>query len=177
VVDGRIVRWSMDTISPFMMFDRAPWYHDSAWMLPAFLGALAVLLITALFWPIRALIRRRFGAALALSKRELLSFRLVRLFAAAIGAVVIGWVFAFTTMMGDFNNLSPAMDPVVWTLQVLTFVTFLGGLAVFAWDAVNVWRGPRGWKAKAWSVVLVLSGVLIVWVGFSFKLLSLGANY
>ncbi len=37
VEDGQVNRWSFDTVSPFMMFDRAPWYKDPAWLAPALL--------------------------------------------------------------------------------------------------------------------------------------------
>ena len=80
-------------------------------------------------------------------------------------------------MMGDFNNLSPSFDPIIYTLQILGFVAFLGGLGVILWDAWLVWRGKRGWKAKLWSLALALAALIVVWVGFAFNLLSLGANY
>ncbi len=177
VVDGQAVRFSTDTVSPFMVFDRAPWYKNSAWLMPALLFALAVLALTAIFWPVRALVRRRFGATLTLEKRELLSYRLVRGAALFILLVLFGWMFAIQTMMGDFNNLNPSFDPVIYTLQILGFVAFLGGFGVILWDAWLVWRGKRGWKAKVWSLVLVLAALIVVWVGFAFNLLSLGANY
>src|SRR5215472_8050310 len=34
VVDGRPVRWSFDLLSPFMVFDRVPWYANNAWLKP-----------------------------------------------------------------------------------------------------------------------------------------------
>jgi CubicO group peptidase (beta-lactamase class C family)/uncharacterized membrane protein len=177
VENGRIVRFSVDTIAPFMVFDRAPWYRSSAWLVPALLLSLAILFLTALFWPVRALVRRKFGATLALEKRELTSYRLVRGAAWLILLALAGWAFAIITMMGDFNNLSPGFDPVIYTLQILSFVAFLGGLAVMLRDAWLVWRGDRGWKAKVWSLALVFAAFIITWIGFAFHLLSMGSNY
>jgi CubicO group peptidase (beta-lactamase class C family) len=177
VENGRVVRLSIDTLSPFTVFDRTPWHKDSAWLLPAFLFALAILFLTALFWPVRALVRRRFGSTLALEKRDLLSYRLVRGFSWAFVLVLAGWAWLITTMFGDFNNLHPAFDPAIVILQVLSFIVFLGGLAVIAWDTFLVWRNKRGWKAKVWSLVLLFAAIIVVWVGFAFNLLSLGTNY
>ena len=53
----------------------------------------------------------------------------------------------------------------------------LGGLAVFVWYLVQVWRGRRSRWAKVWSVLLVLAGIVVVWVGFAFHLLDFGTNY
>jgi hypothetical protein len=91
--------------------------------------------------------------------------------------VIFGWVFMIAKMMGDFNNLSPRFDPVILTLEVLSFIAFLGGFAVMLWDAWLVWRGPRGWKAKVWSLFLVFAALIVVWIGFTFHLLSLGTDY
>jgi len=177
VENGRVVRISVDTVSPFMVLDRTPWHRDSAWLLPAFLLALAIFALTAIFWPVRWLVRRRFGATLALEKNELLSYRLVRGFCWLIVLVLIGWAAAIATMMGDFNNLSGAFDPVIYSLQILSFIAFLGGAAVILRDAWLVWRARRGWKAKLWSLALVFAAVILLWVGFVFNLLSFGVNY
>lgn len=177
VENGRVVRISIDTVSPFMVLDRTPWHRDSAWLLPAFLLAFAIFALTAIFWPVRWLVRRRFGATLALEKRELLSYRLVRGFSLLIVLVLIGWAAAIATMMGDFNNLSAAFDPLIYALQILGFVAFLGGAAAILRDAWLVWRARRGWKAKLWSLALVFAAVILLWVGFAFNLLSFGVNY
>jgi hypothetical protein len=177
VENGEITRFSVDTVSPFTVFDRAPWYRSSSWLIPALVAALLILAITAIFWPVRALVRRRFGATLALEKNALLSYRLVRGASWLILLVVIGWVFALSKMLGDFNNLSAGFDPVIWTLQILGFLAFLGGFAVILWDGWLVWRGGRGWKARLWSLALVFAALMVVWIGFTFHLLSLGTNY
>ncbi|HUD28814.1 MAG TPA: serine hydrolase domain-containing protein, partial [Novosphingobium sp.] len=50
VVDGKVVRWSFDMISPFTMYDRVPASRSSAWIMPAVYASLAVLLLTFLSW-------------------------------------------------------------------------------------------------------------------------------
>ena len=39
LVDGKVVRWSMDFMSPFMVFDRVPTGKSSIWILPALYGS------------------------------------------------------------------------------------------------------------------------------------------
>ena len=177
VENGQVTRFSVDTVSPFMVLIRTPWYRSSAWLLPALMIGLGILALTALFWPVRFFVRRRFGATLALEKRQLLSYRLVRGASWLIVLVILGWAFAISKMMGDFNNLSDGFDPIIIILQVLSFVAFLGGFAVMLWDAWLVWRGNRGWKAKLWSLALVFAALIVVWIGFAFHLLSFGTNY
>src|SRR5690606_19440880 len=62
VKDGKVTKWSFDTVSAIMMFRRVPWYKDSAWLLPAVMFSLGVVTISALAWPVGWLARRRFKA-------------------------------------------------------------------------------------------------------------------
>ena len=63
VEDGKVTEWRFDTISAIMTFHRVPWYKDTAWLLPAFLGALGMVLLSAVAWPAGAIARRRYKAA------------------------------------------------------------------------------------------------------------------
>jgi hypothetical protein len=177
VQDGRVVRWSLDGFSPFMVFDRVPGSHSSAWLLPSLIAALAILAITALFWPVRAIVRRRFGATLPFEKRELWAYRASRIAALAILLVLVGWAYALSAMMSDFTKLSSAFDPMIVTLQLLSLVIFPGGLAAMLWFAWTAWRAKRGWKPKVWSLALVFAASIVAWIGFAFHLVGFGTNY
>jgi len=169
VVDGRVMRFSIDGLSPFMVFDRAPWYKNSTWLKPLLYAGLAALALTVLLWPIAALVRRRYGAKLELDKRELRAFRLSRIGAAAIVAAVAGWAIALSGTIPS--------DPIIWLLQIAGSIAFIGGFALTLWNLWVVWTGKRRWPAKVWSVVLALSAFVILWIALAFKLISFGVNY
>jgi hypothetical protein len=176
VVDGKIVRFSLDAL-PFMMFDPVPWYKNGALVTPLLIASAVVLLLTVLLWPTRALVRRRFGAALALDAPGLRAYRLSRLAALAILLVLVGWAVAIMMLVSDISYMVPGFDPVIWILQVASFIVFLGGLAVLLWSARVAWRKGQRWTGKVWSLLLVLSALVIIWVGFAFHLLDFGAQY
>ena len=73
VVDGKAVRFSIGAIAPIIVWDRTPWYKNlglaAAAALPEPRGPVRS---PPLFWPVRALVRRRYGATLELERRELL---------------------------------------------------------------------------------------------------------
>src|SRR3546814_11091174 len=69
VKDGRIVRISIDAASPFMVFEPAPAGVDTAWLMPALLISLGLVLLAAIAWPVRALIRRHYQPPFALEGR------------------------------------------------------------------------------------------------------------
>jgi CubicO group peptidase (beta-lactamase class C family) len=177
VVDGKVVRFSIDEISPFMVFDRVPWYANSAWLLPLVYVSLAALLLTALFWPITAIVRRSFGAKLALGPVELRAYRLSKAGAILSLAALCVWALTLILMFKDFNNLSAKYDLNVRFAQVFGVIGFLGGFALVLWNLWTVWKGQRRWPAKLWSIVLVISAFVMLWVAFAFNLFSFGIYY
>ena len=81
-------------------------------------------------------------------------------------------------MLGDLSSLSSSFDPILYIVQILTFVAFVGGAAGDAAGTLwLVWRGKRRWKAKLWSIALLFAALIMLWVGWSFHLLGFGANY
>ena len=84
VIDGKPVRFSFDLLSPFMVFERVPWYANSIWLVPLFGIGVAALLLTALVWPVAALVRRRYKAPLALAPASLRAYRWSRIAAVAV---------------------------------------------------------------------------------------------
>ncbi|HEX7930810.1 MAG TPA: serine hydrolase, partial [Sphingomicrobium sp.] len=116
-----------------------------------------------------------------LEERELKAYRASRFAATAIFLTVIGWVVMISVMFGDLNYLSASFLPVVLTLQVISFVAFIGGAAAILWYAATVWRRKGGWratwKAKAWSALLVVSALTILWVALTYHLIGFATNY
>jgi CubicO group peptidase (beta-lactamase class C family) len=177
VVDGKAVRFSIDLLSPFMVFERVPWYQDATWLLPLLLASLAALLITALQWPIAAIVRRRFGATLALDRSSLLAFR-----GSKIGAMLLVaggglWAALLTWLMKDLGNLTAKSDAVLYAVELFGIVAFAGGAVLIAWNLWAVWSRPRRWPARLWSIVLSIAAATVLWVGLTFHLMSVGSNY
>ena len=177
VVDGEVVRMSFDSASAAVVFDRAPWYRSTAWLLPTLLASLGALALTALFWPVAAIVRRHYGATLALADRDLMAYRLVCGFAAAAVAVLVGWVIFLTETMHDSDNLDGSLDQQIWALQIAGAIAFFGLMGAVLWNARRVWTGKRGWFSKLWSVGLVLAAVFTLWTALVFNIISFDASF
>ncbi len=177
VVDGKVVRFSIDGISPFMVFDRVPAYADSAWLLPALYCALAALVLTALFWPIAAIVRRRFGASLALGPDALRAYRLSKVGSILLLAAMGLWGLTIIRMFNDFNNLSNKYNGSIRFAELFGILAFLLGSAFIVWNLLTVWKGTRRWPAKTWSIVLTLSAFTVLWIAVTFNLFSFGVNF
>jgi hypothetical protein len=177
VVDGKPVRWSFDTLSPFMVYERTPWYQNGGWLMPLLIVSFVALLLTALLWPVAALVRRRYKAPLALEARSLTAYRWSRIAAVAIVAALALWGLFISLILKDTGTLGGRLDPLLLVAQLGSVVAFVGGLAAMLWNLFTVWGGSRRWPARVWSVVLVVAAVTVLWVGLAFNLLHVGTNY
>jgi CubicO group peptidase (beta-lactamase class C family) len=177
MVDGKAVRFSIDGISPFMVLDRVQWYADAAWLVPALYCALAALLLTAVFWPITAIVRRRFGASLALGPDALRAYRLSKVGSILLLAGLGLWALTVIRMFNDFNNLTNKFNGNIRFAELFGILAFLLGSAFVAWNLWTVWKGTRRWPAKTWSIVLALAASIVLWVAFTFNLFSFGIYF
>jgi CubicO group peptidase (beta-lactamase class C family) len=172
VENGRVARWSFDPVSPFMVWDRAPWYRDATWLMPVFVASLVLITLTALSWPVGAISRRRFGVTMALVGPDLKSYRWVRGFSWLVVAAFGGWAWFFSSLGSDTD-----VDGAILPLEIAGTVGFVGLCCAALWNLQRVWRSNRGWFAKLWGVLLVVAALLTVWVSVSFHLISFGSRY
>jgi CubicO group peptidase (beta-lactamase class C family) len=175
--DGRIERFSVGDYAPIMMFERPPTSKSGTWLLPAVIAALVVLLVTALAWPVSALVRRYYAVPSALSAGDARAQRRMRIVAAATVLVWAGWIGLVYAMMSSITLLSPKMDGFLWALQVAGAIVFVGGTLVGLWSAWSTLRGGRGWLARAWTVLLAAALLVSLWIAFAFHLLHFGVQY
>ncbi|MDQ1287986.1 MAG: hypothetical protein QG622_1551 [Actinomycetota bacterium] len=176
VENGEVVRFSIDTVSPFMLFERPSWYQSPTVLTPLLIASLLALTLTVLVWPVRAIVRRTYRAPETLRGGALAAYRLSRVAALAMVLVTVGWGLLLTRLMSEVA-FGAAYDPILSALQFGGLVAFAGGTLVAVWNLWTVWRGDRRWPAKVWSVVLVASGAVLVWTAAVYHLLEVETLY
>jgi CubicO group peptidase (beta-lactamase class C family) len=171
VEGGRVVRWSVNEVSPFMVFDRLPWYRDAAWLLPLVCAALLLVLVTALSWPVGVLLRKHYDAPHTLDGRALLARRLVSAFGGLLLAALAGWA----GLMAELEAFMKGLDWQIWTLEIA------GAIAVAGLLGSTLWRLALNRRAGALELLrgalLVLAALVLAWAALAFHLISFGANY
>jgi CubicO group peptidase (beta-lactamase class C family)/uncharacterized Tic20 family protein len=177
VENGQVVRWSMDLIAPFMVFDRVPAHRSTAWILPAASVSLGVLLLTVLFWPIAWLTRRRYHAAIAIGGHALRAYRATRILSALVLLVLIGWAITISLLFADIENLAGTFDALLWLLQIVGVIAFFGAVGFAGWNAWLTWRDGRRWPAKVWNALLLVSALVLLYVALTFNLMSMSVHY
>ncbi|MDK2757301.1 MAG: beta-lactamase family protein [Blastomonas fulva] len=170
VKDGKVVRVSMDAVSPFMMLTPVPAAVNTDWINPALIFALAIVVLTALAWPMRALVRRNFAAAMPFEGRARTAYRLSRLFAWLVIAAVVGWMALILTFSADIGAIGGPLDWLIHLLRILTPLASFGLLLTAGWYGWLVWTGKRRWTTKLGATLLVLAALPLVWVTVVFNL-------
>lgn len=150
--------------------------ESSAWILPALLIAICVLLLTVIHWPAAALIRRHYGATFEWVGRHAMAYRLARVAAIVSLIFLFGWTLIIQTGMSDLAAFGGRMDGWILLFQALGLVSLIGAGAAI-WNAWLVWRGNAKWWSKSWSVALATACVLIVRFGFAFNLIGVRLLY
>jgi CubicO group peptidase (beta-lactamase class C family) len=177
VENGKVTRWSFDTVSPFMVFDRAPWYKDPAWLAPSLYVSLGLLFLAALSWPVGAIARRRYKAANVHEGKRLRMQRIWHGWQWLSLATVVGWATFIGVGFSTLSLLGGPLDPLLYTVQVLTPIAFIGLLALAGWNVRQVVLEKRRWFVKLWAVALLLSAAIILWVAAAFHLIGFGTNF
>lgn len=177
VVDGQVVRWSMDFMSPFMVFDRVPAGKSGVWILPALYASLAILLLTFLSGPVGWFSRRKYKTRLALTGSALRVYWATLILSGLTLVILAGWAGLFTSMLSSLKNATDSSDPWLWLLQVLGGLVFLAAVLVSGWNLRLTWTDGRSGARKLWSVLVVASTLLILYVALRFGLIAFTVNY
>jgi hypothetical protein len=177
VKDGRVTRFSFSLLSPFMMFEHPAALKSGAWLVPASLCAFAVLLLTALAWPISALARRYFRVPAAMQVGDAKALRSTRIVAWATVLTWTGWISLIVAMLSDIERLAPRMDPWLRLLQIAGAIVFIGGTLVGLRSAWMTLRGNRRTPAKVWAALVGVALLVSLWLAIAFHVLSFGVKY
>jgi hypothetical protein len=177
VVDGRVVRFSVDDLSPFMWFERPSGAKSPGWLVPAAAVSLAVLLLTVIMWPVTALVRRHYGVASQLTGRDQRAYKWSRIGALVSALAVLAWGGTVIAFLSDLSLMTTDFDWWIVTLHVLGTLAVIAGFAVAVWNAWVVWQARRRWFSIAWSGLLVLSTFVMLWLAFAYHLVGLDAKY
>jgi len=171
------VRWiSFDEASPVAVWMPVSFWQSAAWNLPLLYLSLLVFLLTALLWPVAALVRYRCGKSFALMGAARRWYRLSRVVAILHLLFAAGWLLALLQLNIGIAHFNNAFDGTLRLIQLIGVLAILGTIAVVM-NAVCAWRQPSGWWRKTNSLLLLIACLAAIWFAFSLHLLNVHLNY
>ena len=173
VRDRKVARWSSDSAAPILVYERPGGMAGSGLELPLACAALMLLALTAVMWPVIALVRRHYGQTLAYTGPRARVHRGVRV-CAVLALIAIG-IWAAVVMQVTATN-GVGVQPLIHAAQLLSFVAFAVGLPIAIWNLVLVFRGGR-WPAKLHAVALAAAFAVMLWISLSYHLIGVTGHY
>ena len=166
VENGKVKHWGLEPFVFAFIFEPVP-FMASPTVLALLGAALVTLALTALLWPVAAVLRRRHQVA-TVPPREVTWVRVASLLALA-GLGLWGWVVTLLEALGDTTVLLPVA-------QAVLGIAAIGGLVVAVLHARQAFK--RGDKAsRALALVWVLAFAVLLVVGVHHHLIGFNQNY
>lgn len=173
--NGRVTGITTDDYPAIFIAQPVPTGISKGWNLPALGIAMAIALFAIIWWPVAALVRRRYGRPHPLSGKHLLADRLVR------GSAVM----MVTCLTGFALVMTLAIDPLMFgeidlILRLLQLAGLLGvlGLLPAGWRAWKLWTDPAaGWWARIRASLMILVFAYFLYLVEKFHLISFGLDY
>ena len=171
VQDGKVRRFSADVVSPFTVYDRVPWYASTAWLRPAAILSVLLLLGLLLSFPAGWIARRYYGAGRRFLGTERSAYRSTGAAALVTAAILTAWLRILLTLR--FQPLGGA----VYLLQILTIIVLPVLCLVSAWFFWTGLKTPRRWLGLLGRAAMVLAALCIQWIAIIFNLTHIGVHY
>lgn len=173
--NGRVTGITTDDYPAIFIAQPVPGGISKGWNLPALGIAMAIALFAVIWWPVAALVRRRYGQPHPLSGQHLLADRLVRGSALMMVTCLTGFALVMTL----------AIDPLMFgeidlVLRLLQLAGLLGvlGLLPAGWRAWKLWTDPAaGWWARIRASLMVLVFAYFLYLVERFHLIGFALDY
>jgi len=161
VENGKLVRWAMEPYAFAFIFEPVP-ALASPTALILMCAAILVTALTALVWPVVAVLRRQHGVA-APAK----SVRAVRI--ACVGVLVALGLWGATVMALENLDDTTLLLPLS---QLSSLLAFGGGLLASIWQVRTVFSGAASKGARVLAVLWLLAFVVLFVMGLSHKMID-----
>lgn len=166
VENGKLLRWAMEPYAFAFIFEPVP-AIASPTALVLLLAALTVALLSALLWPVAALLRRRHGVA-----APALSVSAVR--AACVMVLVALGCWAATVVALENLDDTTVLLPLA---QLSSLLAFGGGLLACAWHAKQVFSTASSKSVRALALTWLLAFAVLLVMGLGHHLISFNQWY
>ena len=173
VVDGKVTTWSTDYLAFAFAYEPLHGLAGIGLEMPFFVASLVLLLVTVLAWPVGVIARRWYGAApLTPAVRAGTRWTAVAAIAALVAAVAWTALFAVVAAI-----TTPHLDTWLHVVQLLSFIGFVGGWLVAAWNLVQRVRIPGRRGSTTWAALQFAAFTMLLWVASAYHLLNFSSGY
>jgi CubicO group peptidase (beta-lactamase class C family) len=165
---GQVKAFAKSDVLAAFDFQRVSPLRSARFNIPVLICAVTILLISALKLPVTFFVRRRYG--IEPTPQERLASRLTSIAATIAVVYGIGWI----AVLSGISKVG--FEPWIRLVQCIGLLCIAGAVTA-VWDMCLKLKGRRSWWSKAWSILVTLALVDLVWFSFAFHLISANLNY
>jgi CubicO group peptidase (beta-lactamase class C family) len=163
--------------APIMIFQRVPWNENSALHLTIIISVIAVFVLTLLFWPAAALIRRHYKRTLALDRPRKTLRLLTRLVPVIDLVFLAGFAVIFMSAQSNIGLLSARMDPWIRVVQLIGWLGVVGTPTPLS-NAARSWAEKgRGPWSRLGDTLIALACMGFLWFVLTWNVLAWNLMY
>ncbi|NEX93234.1 serine hydrolase domain-containing protein [Caulobacter sp. 17J65-9] len=174
---GKVTALAAEPFSFAIVNTRAPWWRATSTWTPLLIAAVAVLALTFLTWPLRALVRRAHRAPFPYADLRAKAHRMAGVSSGLVVAYLAGWTGFLVWLLGSLpdtpESVASAFFVVLYVAGLLP-VLALGGLTL---ANLNLWRGGASWFARIWGGLTVPATLVILWLAIANGFYSFNFSY
>src|SRR5262249_41289358 len=148
--DGAVEELAAEPTVGYQVRQPVPAMLSATWNVPLLAGAVVVLFLTVVAWPVSAGVRRHYAITATWTRNEALLYRAVWLVAAVDLLYLFGWAWLLGGIDNNWALFEGRRDLQIRGLQVLGLLGVCG-VVVAMWNVRVTWQGSRGWRSRTWS--------------------------
>jgi hypothetical protein len=175
--DGHISYLTSDIFPQILVLQPVPFFRSVYWVGSVLGASLIMLTLTVIFWPIKAMLRWRYGQRLIFTGRALSLYRLTRVVAFVDVLFLAGWLAFFLLAQFKLSFLDTPSDPYLRALQALGLLGIVG----IVFPAGNLWMSlgdaSRPWWTKITDCLVLASTLIVAYYAVALHLLSVSLSY
>jgi hypothetical protein len=89
----------------------------------------------------------------------------------------VAWVVFVLMAASGENLLTGGFDAVVIAIEVISILGYVGGTLALLWATSQAWSLRRPWVARLWTLVLALSGLVLLWTAYTHHFMNFYLKY
>jgi CubicO group peptidase (beta-lactamase class C family) len=159
---------------PFMVFETTPWDETAPFTNTVIFGALGVLALTAVLWPIGALVRWHYGRPLKTEQARLRV--LVRIICIIDVAFAVAWI-AMLSLLNDIGRLTNALDPLIRVTQIIGWIGVIGTLCALYDALLALGDKHRWWWNRLHAIAIAIACLGFSWFLYHWHMLHFSLRY
>jgi CubicO group peptidase (beta-lactamase class C family) len=177
VEGGKVVEIASDIYPQVWTMTPSPFWSSGAWNVPLLIATVLMLLLTVLFWPIKAILRWRYKSPFPLKGRAKTVYRLARVAALIDLLFICGFFGALTYGGAHLDFFDTPSDWIFLSLEILGVIAILGTIFPLYELRLALADRERPWWTKLTDGLLALASLAVVWFAFSLNFVNFHFNY